>query len=184
MRALVFIGLCLLPPSAAQAAPQITWAGGGDFRILVEVPPRDLTDRSDDGMPAEIALDFLSELRKSGANAEDRQPVRITPPSPRTRKARQHGAQERRQQDDNPAGFQCVKIHGVRSSASAGCPISLEVGESNPVCESLFSEPQASACRASARAQACGSGCHRIREAPHYPCMLDQASASSVPFRR
>jgi len=62
---------CVLWPcvvSTALADERVIWTGQGRWRILVEVPPRDLAGRTLDEMPAEVELDFLALLRKQSAD--------------------------------------------------------------------------------------------------------------------
>jgi hypothetical protein len=44
------------------------WTGKGAYRLLVKVAPRKLTGRDDDELPAELAIDLQSELRKLGVS--------------------------------------------------------------------------------------------------------------------
>ena len=54
--------------STATADDAIRWAGKGRYRLLVEVPPVDISTRDRDEMPAEVAVDFAALLRNDGAD--------------------------------------------------------------------------------------------------------------------
>ena len=63
-RTLLFCALLVLADCPVRAAEPVEWAGDGAYRVLVEVPPRDLGGRARDEMPAEIEIDFSAQLRE------------------------------------------------------------------------------------------------------------------------
>ena len=48
------------------AEPQVEWVGTSECRILVQVSPAELTGRTSDERPAQVAIDFDQILRDGG----------------------------------------------------------------------------------------------------------------------
>ncbi|MDC0937149.1 VCBS repeat-containing protein, partial [Pirellulales bacterium] len=66
-------------------AKQIAWAGFGKYRLLLEVSPVDLGDRTSDELPAQVEIDFVSQLRDIGvAGKPDLRTIQVMQVDPDT----------------------------------------------------------------------------------------------------
>jgi len=76
----VLVGACILAPmvilmlgpitgNEVNAEAPVLWTGKGGFRILVDVPPRDLGKRVADEMPADVGIDLTDVLDRLGVDS-------------------------------------------------------------------------------------------------------------------
>lgn len=81
--------------ASALVAPEVDWAGRGHYRLLVRVDPREIGNRPADEMPAEVDIDFETEIaRRFGIlnRRVDIESVQVIRYSPQTGKPLHYGA--------------------------------------------------------------------------------------------
>ena len=64
--AVLVLGFTALSLQSLSAAPDVEWAGEGQFRLLVTVAPTDIAPRQSDCRPARIDLTSAWCLRRPG----------------------------------------------------------------------------------------------------------------------